>query len=72
MKQLLWKLRYERQWRIQRATERVVHAIVWRLPRQVVYWAAIRVIAHATQGPYSSQNVPELRAMDALQRWDRA
>lgn len=43
-----------------------------RLPRRVVYWAAIRLMAHATQGRWSSQNVPALRATDALQRWDEA
>jgi hypothetical protein len=50
-------------------SERVVRAIVWRLPKVVVYWAAIRVISHATSGQWSSQIVPELHAVDALERW---
>ena len=39
------------------------------IPRSLVYFCAIRLIAHATQGKYSSQIVPELTAMDALKRW---
>lgn len=43
--------------------------IAWALPKRLVMWAAIRLIAHATQGAYSNQEVPALGAMDALQRW---
>ena len=49
--------------------EKIAQAIAWRLPRRLVYWCAVRLMAHATQGQYSSQVVPELSAMDALQRW---
>lgn len=44
--------------------------IAWRLPKGVVYWCAIRLMAHATQGKYGNQIVPELTAMDALKRWE--
>ena len=44
--------------------------LAWRLPKQLVYWASIRLMAHATVGPYSSQIVPELTAADALKRWE--
>ena len=50
--------------------EKLLTAIVWRLPRRLVYWSAIRVIAHATSGQYSHTVVPELPAMEALKRWD--
>ena len=43
--------------------------LAWVLPHEVVYWCAIRVGSHATQGKWSSQDVPELRFMDALYRW---
>lgn len=49
--------------------EKIAMFIAWRLPRFLVMWCAIRVVAHATQGEYSSQVVPELSAMDAIQRW---
>ena len=54
-----------------KAKPKIVRWIVWRLPRSIVYWSAIRLMAHATQGPYSNQVVPELLAMDALERWDK-
>ena len=44
--------------------------LAWWLPRCLIKWSAIRLIAHATQDRWSSQVVPELSAMDALKRWD--
>lgn len=44
--------------------------LAWRLPRRLAMWAAIRVSAHATTGPYSNQIVPELTVSDALKRWE--
>ena len=41
----------------------------WKLPRKLVYWASIRLIAHGTSGKFSKTIVPELTAMDALDRW---
>jgi len=52
-------------------TERAYIWIANHLPRRIVYFAAIRLIAHATQGKWSDQIVPELGAMDALGRWDK-
>ena len=43
--------------------------LAWLLPRSVVYWCSVRLIANATQGEHSNQIVPELSAMDALERW---
>jgi hypothetical protein len=43
--------------------------IAWILPRRLIYWCAIRLMAHGTQGQWSNQAVPELTAMDALKRW---
>lgn len=44
--------------------------LAWHLPRVLVKWAAVRLGAHATQGPWSAEETPALRFMDALQRWD--
>ncbi len=44
--------------------------IAWKLPKKVVYFAAIRLIAFATTGEYGSTVVPELGAMDAIRRWE--
>ena len=51
-------------------TEKVQTWIVWHLPRWLIYWSAIRLIAHATTGKYGGQIVPELSAMEALKRWE--
>lgn len=44
--------------------------IAWKLPRWLVYWATIRLAAHATMGRHSGTVVPDLTVMDALQRWE--
>ena len=44
--------------------------LAWKLPRSVVRWCTIRLLANATQGKYSNQAVPELSVIDALKRWD--
>lgn len=49
--------------------EKITMWVVWRLPKRLVYWCAIRLIAWATTGKYSGQVVPKLTAMDALKRW---
>lgn len=46
-------------------------AIANRLPKWLVYWATIRLGAHATTGQYGNQVVPDLRFMDALDRWSK-
>ena len=49
--------------------EKIILWFIWKLPKCVIYWASIRLIAHATTGQHSNTIVPELSAMDALQRW---
>jgi hypothetical protein len=53
------------------AKEKMQMWVAWKLPRWLVRWAAVRLIAHATQGKYGNQEVPALNAMDALKRWDK-
>ena len=50
--------------------EKIKLWFVWKMPDWLVYWCSIRLIAHATQGPYGSTNATELTAMDALDRWN--
>ena len=52
--------------------EKIWTFIAWRLPRPLVKWCAVRLGVHATVGQWSSQEVPLLTFMDALQRWDYA
>jgi hypothetical protein len=49
--------------------EKLLIRVAWMLPRKLAYWCAVRVMSHATVGEYSHQIVPELTAMEALQRW---
>jgi hypothetical protein len=46
------------------------HRVAWRLPQRLVYWAAIRLIAHATSGKWRDTEAPVLAAMEALGRWE--
>jgi len=43
--------------------------LAYWLPRRLVYFCAIRLMAAATTGRYSTQVVPDLLALDALRRW---
>lgn len=51
--------------------ERLIRAIVWRLPHSIVMWAYVRVAAHATSGEYSDTHPNEIGLMDALDRWTK-
>ena len=50
--------------------EKIMIWIAWHLPRRLVMWCAIRLHGHATQGPWSSQEVPALLDIEALKRWE--
>lgn len=49
--------------------EKALLAIVWKLPKSIVYWCSIRLGVNATTGEYSNQIVPDLNFIDALKRW---
>jgi hypothetical protein len=59
----------EVRYRIDKIKERMIRRLVWRLPRSVILWSTVRAISNATTGPYENQVVPELTAMDTLERW---
>jgi hypothetical protein len=50
--------------------EKLLMTIAWSMPKKLVMWCAVRLMAHATVGQYSKQIVPELTAIDALKRWN--
>lgn len=56
--------------RINHMTEGLCRYIAHRLPRGIVYFAAIRLVAHATTGKYGNTNPSVLSAMDAVKRWE--
>ncbi|MHA2066378.1 MAG: hypothetical protein ACXABY_18560 [Candidatus Thorarchaeota archaeon] len=51
-------------------TDRLCNWLARKLPKNLVYWCAIRVGAYATTGEYRNEIVPEVTMMDALKRWD--
>lgn len=63
---MIWHIRY---W-LRRLSERLAIWVAYKLPRKVAMWATVRVGAHATQGKYSNQIVPELLFFEALKRWE--
>lgn len=52
--------------------EKFLFWLVWKLPKRLVYICAIRVGAHATTNDYANTVVPELKFMEALERWETA
>ena len=58
------------RWRTSQLREWAARKIAWHLPRRVVTWCAVRVMAHATTGLYENPIGPDLTVMDALNRWD--
>jgi len=44
--------------------------VAWRLPRPLVEWCAIRLMAHATQGQWGNESPDAVSVMTALKRWD--
>lgn len=44
--------------------------IAWHLPRWLVYWCSIRLMAHATQGPWGNETPSSVDIMKALKRWE--
>lgn len=62
----------ELKYMAKRLSEKIIMWIAFHLPKTLVYWCAIRLMAHATTGQYGNQIVPELTAMDALKRWESA
>jgi len=56
---------------IQRLIAKFWMKLAWKMPKRLVYFCAIRLIAFATQGEYSNTIIPELTAMDALGRYEQ-
>jgi len=43
--------------------------LVERLPKRLIYFCFMRVMAHSTTGKYGNTIVPELSGMDAIKRY---
>lgn len=51
--------------------DKILMWIAWHLPKRLVYWCAVRLGSYASVGKYNRQIVPELRFMEALERWPK-
>lgn len=49
--------------------DKLMMAIAWAMPRWLVYWCAIRLMAHATTGKYGHEFTDRVTILDALKRW---
>ena len=67
--QARWLYDCHLRYKARKSRERLMMWIAWHLPRDLVMWCYIRVGANATTGKYEREIVPEVRMMDALQRW---
>lgn len=62
----LWVLR---SYYIRKLSDKFWLWLVWKLPKPLVMWSTVRVVAHATSGEYGDISAPDITAMDALKRW---
>lgn len=49
----------------------ICRLIADRLPKKVVYYATIRLMAYGTGMKYPNTNVATVRAMTLLKRWEK-
>ena len=54
-----------------RCKEKAMMKIAFIMPKWLVYFCSIRLVAYGTQGKYSNTIVPDLTAMDAIKRWEK-
>jgi hypothetical protein len=70
MDRRLWdRLPWQLRWHLKRAGEWLARTVAWHLPRPIVHWAYIRVVAGASRH-LPTVPVPDLAAMDALAAWE--
>ncbi|HRF50824.1 MAG TPA: hypothetical protein PLC98_24560 [Anaerolineales bacterium] len=49
--------------------ERFWRWLAWLLPRDLVMWCGLRMMTHATQGPWGNEHPGTISMMDMLGRW---
>jgi hypothetical protein len=57
------------KYKMYRMKEKLILWIVWKLPKTIIYWAAIRLMSFATCGQYGNDSPTDLPMMEALKRW---
>lgn len=56
-------------WHVRRPLFRLGLWLVWRLPRGLCYWCALRVMAHATVGKWGHESPSDVTLFQVLDRW---
>jgi hypothetical protein len=59
-------------WYVRRPAGKVPYWVAARMPKWLVYHCAIRLMVHACSAKYPTQIVPELTAVEALDRWKKS
>lgn len=49
--------------------DRMLCDLAWWLPARLVYWCAMRLIAHASTGRYSATEMTSLTCVEAVNRF---
>jgi hypothetical protein len=49
--------------------DKISMKIAWLLPKRVVMWASVRLMAYATHGKYGNECPDAVNIMTALKRW---
>jgi len=52
--------------------EKIWMWFAWHMPKELVKWCAVRLMAHATTGKYSNVLTTQTTIIEALQRWETA
>ena len=58
------------KWALRSWLQKVPYAIAGALPRWLVYYATIRLIAHGTTGQYGATDVANVNVITVLDRWN--
>ena len=62
-------MRFDFKYEYSKAKEKFFQSLAHNLPKRIIYFASIKLIAETTSGEWSNTVVPELTAMDAIQRY---
>lgn len=63
--------RMDLRYRAENIRERIIIAIAWALPHELVKWAYLRVMAHATTGKWGMEHPASVTFDKALTRWEQ-
>lgn len=52
--------------------EKLTIKITWLMPKYLIMWCALRLMAFATQGEYGHEHPDDVSIMTALGRWEKS